>query len=205
MKLGTGVMYKFVIVVCVAGVIAFALWLFTTDSTQITIKATFGTAFFSLIGILLTQFYTNRRNIAVQLEVKRRESNARLFLEKSKAYDKFFDMQNRVVKNSKSEEFETDEDLKNFIEDQMTEFRKDVLTWGSAATIKALHKWSKSSLGFSGENNVDVLKANEELMSTMRRDLGHEDDSLEDGDLACIFVIPEDHVKVKCLFANETT
>ena len=148
---------------CVGGIVGFALWLFLDKNVDVTVKATFGTALLSLIGVLLTQYYTKRRDIATQMEISRRENQARLFLEKAKAYDKFFGVINDVMQNSKTRTF-SERRIEKLTAEGMLEFRKSTVTWSSDKTIQAVLNWTNSSLA-PGEENKNVLRATEELMS----------------------------------------
>lgn len=189
------------VLIFILGALAFETWLLLDPDVPVEVKGATGAAVFALIGVVFVQHQTKYREIDTQLQINRREIEARLFKEKSEGYNSFIDMLNNNLQSSKVKNLEDDDDAIKLTQKGVMELRKTALIWGNSETIRAVNDWSASALD-PGQDNVNSLLATEKLLSCIRKDLGHED-TLEPGDLTCVFVIPEDKHKIKKLFADQ--
>ena len=135
---------------------------------------------FGVIGVVGTLVSA----VLVHKQTKKREADARMFAEKRKAYvgflDLFFDMSGRVGDKP------TDEQLR----ERMLEFKKALLVWGDTDAF-ALWRSLEGGVGNS-KNPREVLLHLDKILRLMRKELGHDDSLLPEGELAASILVAED-------------
>lgn len=137
-----------------------------------------------LFGVFVTGLLTN-------VYTKRREINARHFSEKREAYAKIIDVIVDAMSFAKSGKSGAPKHLTN----KMIASKKELMIWGGSEVIQL---WNKFELE-SASNNTDpdnVLVLMEQVLRALRRDLGHDDHSLEFGNLIGLFIVAEDKTRI---------
>jgi len=115
---------------------------------------------------------------------QKREIRARHFLEKSKAYMHIFDLIFEVIRMTKESKELTE---KQMIERSM-EIKKSLMIWGDQNVLKA---WMKFEEG-SSKNPNEIITYIDNVIREIRKDLGHNDNKLETGDLFKLVIKAED-------------
>jgi hypothetical protein len=131
-------------------------------------------ALITFVGSIAGLSYTHNRN-------KERENMSRLFAAKSEAYKKMFDLVGSMMDKDESKHPTEEQIVERFIE-----IKKDMLVWGSERTIKAFNELCAGS----NKKNIAVetaLKVNT-LLLEMRRDLGHNDKTLNHYELIGLYI-----------------
>lgn len=140
------------------------------------------TAIGSAIALLSNNFYQSKR-----------ERQSRLFEEKRKAYDKFFEFFFAIFEGQKSGGALSDAQMqKNY-----SDFTRSVMTWGSASTIKAMNEYQRASLVANKSDNKKLFLITEKLLRALRKDLGHNDASLPTLALTKLVLKAEEHEKIE--------
>ncbi len=130
----------------------------------------------TIAGIFVALF-TGLVAIRGYSETKKREIVARHFSEKKNVYMKFIDMLIKVLKGQKEETPVEQEDLV----EAMYNFRGEMIIWGGADTINAFDKYIKNAELDDTTGECDPLLVVDDLLRAMRKELGHNDDSLKRG------------------------
>ena len=116
-------------------------------------------------------------------QIKKREREARFFTEKQAAYQRFADLLSNLMKNS-------DKNINHSeLRIGMTNFVKDLTIWGNAEMIKTYHKFV-----LPVEEQAEPINPFwrlEDLLRAIRKDLGHDDSSLEPGELIGLMLDPK--------------
>ena len=125
-------------------------------------------ALISVVAIASVTLYSN-------WQIKKREREARFFTEKQPAYQRFVDLLFDMAKNP-------DKNINhNKIRIEMMDFHKYITIWGNANMIKAYNEFSSPVEEQAEPINRHLLLEN--LLYAVREDLGHDDSSLDRGDL----------------------
>jgi hypothetical protein len=131
---------------------------------------------------VLTIIYNNSRQQV-------REIKARQFAEKSQAYRKFFDFMFDIFafqrRGAAMEETE--------MIDRMHVIMKELMIWGSAETINQYNQFIRLSASSAAECSPRIFQNVEDLMRSLRRDLGHDDNKLERLGLSKLLIKGEEH------------
>lgn len=105
------------------------------------------------------------------------------FTKKADAYKILFDMLFELISETKGTKNPNPKRLLN----NMMEFKKQLLIWGSHETMKAM--WAISEHQNASEISTDqMLKDLEALIRAARNDLGHEDSHIPNGELLALIV-----------------
>ena len=133
-------------------------------------------ALISVAAIASVTLYSN-------WQIKKREREARFFTEKQAAYQRFvnllFDMAENPDKNINQ----------NKIRIEKINFAKYITIWGNAKMIKAYNKFS-SPVEEQAEP-INLFWRLEDLLCAIRKDLGHDDSSLDPGELIGLMLDPK--------------
>ena len=129
----------------------------------------------SIVGVaLITQHFS-----------KKRESAARHFVEKTNAYNHIFDLIFEQLKVSKNGgEISEDE-----IAGRGIEIKKALLIWGNINVLQAWNTLEKDAGKVSARKIVGNV---EKLFAQIRKDLGHDDGHLKEGELIKIIIAGDD-------------
>lgn len=162
------------IAIIIAGWLLYELVLFFVDADN-DIKA-------ALIGVFGVTFAAVFSHYFAQ----KREISSRQFSQKAKAYEGIFTLIFDVLKRTKKNNQMSEQELF----DRMITIKRDLMIWGGHDVIKA---WSnfESEAGKGAEANV--FKSVEHVFRALRKELGHRDLTLADGDLVKWFVQASDH------------
>ncbi len=163
----------------------FAFWVLFSSVIGIFIyrsDANIQAALISFLGATGIAIYTN-------YQTKKREIKARHFTEKREGYKGFVGLIFKVIKATKNKKPLSDKNLQS----DMLEFKKNILTWGGAEVIKELNDYE--TVVTTIQDPEERLKLMEGLLRAIREDLGHDDDSLEFGQLLSL-ILDEDGKKV---------
>ena len=120
---------------------------------------------------------------ATHATTKRREIEARHFSEKREAYGGFLDILLSLSQQGKKLQP---------LEKKMLDLRKGLLFWGSSDFIKI---WNL--IENPGEDPLVMLRNLDKILRWMRSDLGHDDSSLQKGDLADFLLVAKDRGQLR--------
>ena len=130
--------------------------------------------------------------IAANYLAKRREIAARHFDDKRQLFRTFMDvlfgaMMSSIKKGAKRQQA--------LPMDKLLEIKKLLMIWASAETIKA---WSESMEVDRplDETDIETLIRHERFLRAMRKDLGHNDSALADGELIQLIIRGDDKKKL---------
>lgn len=149
----------------------------------------FGNSDPSIKAGLIGLFGVFSAGIITHYQTKKREINSRHFTEKRAAYtliiDLFFDflMAEKTGKNTS--------DKKTL--EKIILFKKSLIIWGVTDVIEFWNELEGGTLN-SG-NEQESLVQIEQMLRSIRKDLGHNDNSLEFGNLAALLLISEEKHK----------
>lgn len=156
------------IILAIISVALWLLWIFiqNIEAASSSVKA-------SLIGILgvliagiITQYYT-----------KKREVNARHYEDQRRVYMQLIDLIYSMAHENKSGKKPTNKG----IESKMIDLSKALMIWGGPEMIKAWNNYRSDSA--KSKSPEEGLKKMELILKTIRKDLGHDDSSLNDFDI----------------------
>jgi hypothetical protein len=171
----------FCIVVCAMAVSGYVIYLFGREIYRLYVQATpevrlgVMTAAGSAAAFII--------NNAIQSS---RERRARLFDAKRTTYDKFFQLFFSFFASQRSgEEIDAVEDMQDFV--------RSVMTWGSAQTINSLIQFQLASIAKTADDELYMFPHVERLLRALRKDLGHADGSLQNMALAKLIVKADEH------------
>lgn len=162
-------------------VFLYALGRFTISAlkeldTQVatTTIATVGTAITALVTITLNQRWSKRKDIA--------ESHRP---QKVQAYKKFVAVITKVMKNSKKNKdyLKDSEDLPEDLFEEFFDFQEEFISWASPEVIRAFIKFRSTYNDPAG-----IVATIDEILRLIRKDLGHKDRGLKNGQLIGIFM-----------------
>jgi len=80
--------------------------------------------------------------------------------------------------------------------DRMLGITKDLMVWGSADTINQYNAFIRQTSVPQPEGSLVIFSNVEKLMSSFRKDLGHDDRKLEKLGLSKLFLKAEEHQKL---------
>ena len=130
-------------------------------------------ALISVVAIASVTLYSN-------WQIKKREREARFFTDKRAAYQRFADLLFDMAKSP-------DKNINhNKIRIEKMDLAKYITIWGNADMIKAYNKFS-SPVEEQAEP-INPFWRLEDLLLAIRKDLGHDDSSLDRGDLVGIMI-----------------
>ncbi|MCW5892623.1 MAG: hypothetical protein KIT14_19080 [bacterium] len=141
----------------------------------VAIIAAAATAFVSVLSIVLAKAYEAR---ALVLKEHREK--------KTPVYEDLIKFMFRILMGAKTGKAPTEKEMLDF----MSDFTQRVIVWGSDDVLAAWVKWRRTAV------NAEALKTNpmtlmllyEQLILTIRRDLGHKNQNLRTGDVLALFV-----------------
>lgn len=134
-----------------------------------------------LLAAILTNFFTRRREI-----------NARHFLEKREAYGKIIDIVFDVIASTKSGKSLPDKTLVN----KMLVFKKGLMVWGGPEVIESWNEFEIESERARNNNDPKIiLTVMEQVLRAIRKDLGHDDRQLKFGSLFGLLILGKDKKK----------
>ena len=147
-------------------------------------------AIFYAIGAIIVAMYNYNAN-------KKLEINARHFSEKKKAYSIIVDTIFDLFKKDAKAKARAEAQLVN----KMQDFKKELLVWGSPKAIKAMEDFELGSYKKDVTDDPNkFLILMENLLRSIREDLGHDDRKLEPGAIIKMFIIAEEKDMVEKLF-----
>ena len=138
----------------------------------------------ALIGVVTAGIMAHR-------SAKSREISARHFDDKRDGYTAFIEvmlqqMQAGISGGESKQERE--------MQQKVLEYKKILLIWADADVIKMWNNFEKE--GLKGNNSIDILLRWDELLRSMRKDLGKDDSQLKKGELVALILKPEEKPKV---------
>ena len=136
-------------------------------------------AFIGVSGLTIVAFFTH-------YFAQKREIASRHFAQKVKAYEKFFDFVFDLTKNSKNNDEMREEDM---FERAFT-LKKDLMIWAGSDVIKAWRDFEMESTKGTEANHFKYI---DKLFRALRKELGHRDTSLAEGDFVKWMVISSEH------------
>ncbi|AEP09369.1 hypothetical protein MICA_1039 [Micavibrio aeruginosavorus ARL-13] len=74
-------------------------------------------------------------------------------------------------------------------------FKRELMIWGDQKIIKTLESYERLCFENSGDIKKQILTI-DKILREIRKDLGHRDNQLKDGDLVLMFIKAEDKDKL---------
>ena len=135
-----------------------------------------------LLAAILTNFFTRRREI-----------NARHFLEKREAYGKIIDIVFDLIASIKSGKNLPEKTLVN----KLLAFKKGLMVWGGPEVIESWNEFEIESERAGNSNDPEMLiTVMERMLRAIRKDLGHDDHQLKFGSLIGLLILGKDKKKL---------
>lgn len=72
--------------------------------------------------------------------------------------------------------------------ERLQELTPNLIIWGTDEVIASWVEFRKAAVNPNKDNPMEIMLVFEAFMSAIRKDLGHKDDLLEEGDLLAIFI-----------------
>lgn len=118
-----------------------------------------------------------------------RERRARLFEAKREAYGEFFEAFPRIFEDAESDLKLGEEEMLNVIKS----LRVNVMTWGSAPTVNAFGKFMRENASDTDVSPRQLFLRTEEFLRALRKDLGHDDATLDSFALTKLILHGSEH------------
>ncbi len=160
--------------IVIAGWLMYELILFFVGAEK-DIKA----ALIGVFGITLAAVFSH-------YFAQKREISSRQFAQKAKAYEGIFSLIFDILKHTKKNKQMSEREMF----DRMIAIKRDLMIWGGRDVIKA---WSDFESESGKGADANVFKSIEHVFRALRKELGHRDLTLADGDLVKWFVQASDH------------
>lgn len=171
-----------VLCVLILSVTGIFIWVFAYSFYEA--SANVKASLIGFLGVTGIAIYTN-------YQTKQREIKARHFTEKRKGYESFVDLFFKAIKATKNKKSRPDKDLQK----NMMEFKKSLLIWGGTDVIKSWNDYEKTvTNSHISERELklpELIQLSEDILRAMRKDLGHDDTSLEFGQLMSLILDEE--------------
>ncbi len=135
-----------------------------------------------LFGMLLV-------TLIVHYLTKKREINARHFADKRDGYMHLIDLIFELLFSIKAGRRLSEKTM----QEKIIKFKKSLLVWGGPEIIEAWNHYElKADENLSSEGHILEL---ENVLRAVRKDLGHNDSTLEFGSLSALFLVAKDKKK----------
>lgn len=162
----------------VAVLVGWFIWYFVVSIQEADANAKAG-----IIGVLGVFVVT----ILTHFFIRKREINARHFLEKREAYGKIMEIIFNIIASTKSGKSGVDKELTN----KMMMFKKELIIWGGHEVIRSWNDFEIESEKPNRDPNI-ILAAMEHVLRAIRKDLGHNDRQLKFGSLFGLLILAKD-------------
>lgn len=117
---------------------------------------------------------------------KKMEIESHLRDQKSDAYKQLLELLFKILMGAKMGEPLSDKDLTK----QMSKFTESLILWGSEDVIKSYRDFRKYFMHRKPNGNLSLDEINllENLLLTIRKDMGHKNKNLQQGDILSLFI-----------------
>ncbi len=163
-----------IILILLIGWVLYEFILFFQE-TEKDIKAALIGVFGVTVAALCSHYFAQKREMA-----------SRQFSQKAKAYEGIFDLIFEIMKEVKAENKMTQEEMLR----RMIAIKRDMMIWAGNDVLKA---WANFESEASKGDNANVFKSMEKVFRALRKELGHRDVTLAEGDLVKWIVQQSDH------------
>jgi hypothetical protein len=147
-----------------------------SDISVATIAAA-ATVFVSVLSIILGKVYESRALIQREHREK-----------KIPVYEDLIEFMFRILMGTKTGSPPTEEEMMRF----MSNFNQRIMVWGSDDVLAAWVNWrrvaTRQEVGNASVQGVKIMFLYEELILTIRKDLGHKNKELGSGDILALFI-----------------
>jgi hypothetical protein len=133
------------------------------------------TALVSIVTIIISKIFEARTRVQIDNRIK-----------KVPIYEKLINFMSRVLLGSKINKAPSESEILTF----MMDFTQEIMVWGSDDVISSWVKFRRIVLNEAQIKN-EPLKSMfiyEELVKSIRKDLGHKNKGIEKGDILALFV-----------------
>ena len=166
------------VVLVAAGLVAMSLWNADPNVRSALVAA---------IGMFAVGIWSHR-------QIKKREIEARHFVDKRDAYMKFMDLFFDVMKGQRLKRPTRDRKL---VEDLAT-IKKYLMVWAGPEMLGAWDKFeAEAEAAAASANPTDALLSFDNLLRAIRKDLGHNDTLLASGSLISMILKSEDKARIQ--------
>ena len=151
----------------------------------VAIIAAAATVFVSVLSIVLGKAYESRTLIQKEHREK-----------KIPVYEDLIKFMFRILMGVKTGDQPTEKEIIDF----MSHFTQRIMVWGSDDVLAAWVKWRRAAIDEQDlkKNPIKLMLLYEDLILTIRRDLGHKNKNIGEGDVLALFVNDIDqHLKGK--------
>jgi hypothetical protein len=141
----------------------------------VAIIAAAATVFVSVLSIVLGKAYESRA-------LDRREHREK----KIPVYEDLIKFMFRILMGVKTGDTPTEKEMLDF----MSDFNQRIMVWGSDDVLAAWVQWRRTATSEADvkANPMKLMLLYEQLILTIRRDLGHRNKNLDTGDVLALFV-----------------
>jgi hypothetical protein len=144
------------------------------------------TALATVFTATITTLIAKNNEIRLQIRTEQRDKKALIYEELTEF---FF----RIIFSSKTEDDEKnldEEDKEKEIVEFLTRYTPKIIMWGSDEVLKNFYLFRNKSLSVESDPNkvVEVIRKFEELLFSIRRDLGHKNKNLSKGNILGLFI-----------------
>lgn len=126
---------------------------------------------------------------------KRMEIDSHLRDKKSETYKLLVELLFRILMNGKADKPLKDKEVIR----EMSKFTENLILWGSEDVMKSYIAYRKyfMSRKFGEEMTLEAIEKMENLLLVIRKDMGHKNKSLQQGDILSLFINDIDEVLEK--------
>ena len=169
--------------------LAFATILFSVWMTWVFVKSV-GKADDSIKAGLIGMLGMLSVALVVHYQTKKREIDARHFANKRAGYMILIDLIFELLFSIKEGKSLSEKAMQK----KMIKFKKSLLVWGGPEIIEA---WNQYELTVAANlPSVNLILELENVLRAVRKDLGHNDSTLEFGSLSALFLVAKDKKNV---------
>lgn len=166
------------LVLCViTGSAVFLLWFFLSNLWEA--DANIRASVLGFIGAIAVASFTH-------YQTKKREISARHFTDKRKGYMEFIDLFFEQIQLGKKNQNVSQKKMV----DKMALFKKSLVVWGGPEIIEVWNSFELKST--EQRSDKEMMQVFEDILRAIRKDLGHNDATLPNGNLTALILVAED-------------
>jgi hypothetical protein len=153
------------------------------------------TTFATITTAIITTLITKSNSLNLQIRAEQREKKALVYEELTG----FFFKRIFASKTNSDENLLSKEDIEKEIIGFLTSYTPKIIMWGSDEVLREFYLFRDISLKVESDPDkvFDVIRKFEEVLFSIRRDLGHKNKGLKEGNILGLFVNDVEKLLVK--------
>lgn len=144
------------------------------------------TALATVFTATITTLIAKNNEIRLQIRAEQRDKKALIYEELTEFFFKVI----FSIKTENDEKNVDEEDKEKEIVEFLTRYTPKIIMWGSDEVLRNFYLFRNKSLSVESDPNkvVEVIRKFEELLFSIRRDLGHKNKNLRKGNILGLFI-----------------